>query len=72
MLFQCIEIRGVFPFSYPASKVRLDFFFIGIFSIVGMILAKIVDRAFPTGRSPSFWKLSPQLVDSDKREADAA
>ena len=72
MLFQCIEDTWSVPVFVSGIKSEVDFFFIGIFSIVGMILAKIVDRGIPDRRSPSFWKLSPQLVDSDKREADAA
>jgi len=71
MLFQCIEDTRSVSVFVSGIKSEVDFFFIGIFSIVGMILAKIVDRGIPDRAFSSFWKLSPQLVDSDKREADA-
>ena len=47
MLFQCIEDTWSVPVFVSGIKSEVDFFFIGIFSIVGMILAKIVDRGIP-------------------------
>ena len=47
MLFQCIEDTRSVSVFVSGIKSEVDFFFIGIFSIVGMILAKIVDRGIP-------------------------
>ena len=64
MLFQCIEDTWSVSVFVSGIKSEVDFFFIGIFSIVGMILAKIVDRGIPdrafsllskTSRAHSSW-----------------
>ena len=47
MLFQCIEDTWSVSVFVSSIKSEVDFFFIGIFSIVGMILAEIVDRGIP-------------------------
>ena len=72
MLFQCIEDTWSLSVFVSGIKSEVDFFLIGIFSIVGMILAKIVDSVIHDREFSLIWKLRPQLVDSDKREADAA
>ena len=55
MLFQCIEDTWSVSVFVSGIKSEVDFFFIGIFSIVGMILAKIVDRGMAQDYS---WKNS--------------
>ena len=42
MLFQCIEDTWSVSVFVSGIKSEVDFFFIGIFSIVGMILAKLL------------------------------
>ena len=72
MLFQCIEDAWSVSVFVSGIKSEVDFFFIGIFSIVGMILAKIVDRSIPDRAFSLLLETESPTVDSDKREADAA
>ena len=47
MFFQSIEDTWSISVFISGIKSEIDFFFVGIFRIVGMILAEIVDRGIP-------------------------
>ena len=47
MFFQSIKDTWSISVFISGIKSEVDFFFIGIFSLVGMILAMIVDRGIP-------------------------
>lgn len=62
VLFQRVENRRRIAVFIPRIKGEVDGFFRGIPEIVGIVLPEILRRGVADGGSPSFWKLSPQLV----------
>ena len=59
MGFQCIKDLACISIFITTIKSQIDFLFIGVCCVVGIIFFQLV--AFAVGRVPSFWNPRPQF-----------
>lgn len=61
MVFQCIKDLACISIFITTIKSQIDFLFIGVCCVVGIIFFSSSIVAFAVGRFPSFWNPRPQF-----------